>query len=465
MAGRVREWLDERLGWKALAVRLLDGRVELKGAWLRTSGVTCLVLVLVECVSGAALAQFYTPSTAAAYKDIQAMQQDHLGRLIRGVHHWGSAALIVLALFAIARMFFGGEYKRKFDVVWIAALLFSQIVLLFQLTGHLLPWDTNAVATANVEGGFVGNLWGIGPFLKRLILGGSVAGASTLTRWYSLHVTVLPLLLVFLVGLPLFAYRLHQGASGSVGPHRSDGPPRERFYPNHMAREMLIALGVFVLVLVLAVSRGAPLELEATAANLENDYQALAEWYVLPMHALTLIPPFNRVEVEPIATVVLPGGLFLILLALPFIDRNPSRRFAKRPFAAAAGVVVIGGTILLYGYAYIRERPLATKQNERIATAKCERAPVVDANLAVKGKELYDKLTPACNTCHAIIGKGGTTGPDLTHAGTLHPDRDWQIEHLIRPESRVPGSTMPAYGSIAKPYEIRALAEYMLSLR
>jgi ubiquinol-cytochrome c reductase cytochrome b subunit len=350
-------------------------------------------------------------------------------------------------------------------VVWIAALLSSQFVLFFQLTGHLLPWDTNAVATANVEGGFVGNLWGIGGFLKRLILGGSVAGANTLTRWYSLHVTVLPILSILLVGLPLLAYRLHQGAPDAARRTRPEGPPREQYYPNHMAREMLVALGLFVLVLVLAVSRAALLELEATAANLSNGYQALAEWYVLPMHALTLIPPFNKVAFEPIATVVLPGALFLILMALPFIDRNPSRRIANRPYALISGVVVLAGTISLYVFAFIRERPLAAKQIEMIAIARGERALVLDAKLVTRGKELYDKVTPACGACHAISGKGGSTGPDLTHAGIMHPDRDWQVEHLIRPESKVPGSTMPAYGSLAKPDEIRALAEYMLSLR
>jgi len=183
------------------------------------------------------------------------------------------------------------------------------------------------------------------------------------------------------------------------------------------------------------------------------------------MHALVLVPPFNRVEFEPIATFVLPGGLFLLLLALPFIDRNPSRQLAKRPFALISGVIVIAGTVSLYVFAFFRERPLAAKQNERIAIAMGARTLALDVTLAARGKEMYEKATPACSTCHAINGKGGNTGPDLTRAGKLHPDRDWQIEHLKRPESKVPGSTMPAYGDLAKPDEIRALAEYMLSLR
>ena len=72
--------------------------------------------------------------------------------------------------------------KFAYDLVWICALIFSQIVLFFQLTGHLLPWDTNAVTTANVEAGFAGNVWGVGPMLKRAILGGPYAGANTLDR-------------------------------------------------------------------------------------------------------------------------------------------------------------------------------------------------------------------------------------------------------------------------------------------
>jgi cbb3-type cytochrome oxidase cytochrome c subunit len=126
------------------------------------------------------------------------------------------------------------------------------------------------------------------------------------------------------------------------------------------------------------------------------------------------------------------------------------------------GSVLIFSIAGLYVFAFIRERPRAAKQMERIAILKGEKQILLDTTLVARGKKDYGDN--GCSGCHAIAKSGGTTGPDLTRAGLLHPDRDWQIQHLIKPDSKVPGSTMPPYGQLQRS-EINALAEYMLSLR
>jgi ubiquinol-cytochrome c reductase cytochrome b subunit len=456
-------WLEDRLGLGSLMGRMLAGTVERHGAWLRTTGMVCLVLVLVECITGPILGLYYTPSASAAYKDILTIEQNPMGRFLRGLHHWSSATLIMLALITVVRMFFGGEYKKRRDIVWIATLLFLQFVLLFQLTGHVLPWDTNAASTANVEAGIGANVWVVGPTIKQFLLGGPETGEATLTRWYGFHALLLPLAALIIVGLPLWAYRVRSGeAAADPESETTDSPrPREPYYPNHMAREMAVALVVFLVVAGLAFFTRTPLEKEATAANL-NGYQAKSEWYVLPLHAATLIPPFNTAAFEPVATFVLPGALFTLLIALPFIDRNPSRRLNKRPFAVTAGSLVILSTVGLYLFAVVTEREKTAPQ-EKVAVGRPGGAEmVVDTQLAADGKALYAKQ--GCDSCHAIAGKGAKVGPELTQAGMRHPDRDWQIAHLIKPDSKVPGSAMPAYAQL-KPSELKALAEYIISLR
>ncbi len=458
----VRAWLEDRLALGGLFSRLVDGRVELKGAWLKTTGLTCLVLILVECVTGIVLSQFYTPSPAAAFKNVQAINADPVGRFVRGVHHWGSAALILLALLSVIRMFFSAEYKKRYDLVWICTLIFLQLVLFFQLTGHILPWDTNATTTASVEAGFAGNVWVLGPLLKRAILGGSAVGSNTLIRWYGIHVIVLPAALLLLAAIPLCAYRLRASRREEEAADTAETPGSEEYYPNHMAREMMAALAVFLIVAFLAFRRGAPLELEATAANLGGDYQSLAEWYVLPLHALTLLPPFNKAAIEPLGTVILPALLILVLLVLPFIDRNPSRKLSSRPFALTMGLLTLFTTAGLYGYAFVKERTMAVKQAERIALMTGEKQPELNAQLVATGKKLYEDQ--GCSGCHSIKGNGGNAGPQLTLEGRQRPEKDWQMEHLIKPASKVPGSTMPAYAQLSKE-QIAALAEYMVSLR
>jgi quinol-cytochrome oxidoreductase complex cytochrome b subunit len=457
-------WLEDRLGIGGLMRSLLAGTVERHGAWLRTTGFVCLVLVLVECVTGPILALYYTPSPSAAYRDIVTLEQNPLGRFLRGLHHWGSATLIILALLTVIRMFFMAEYKRGRDVVWIAALLFFQFVLFFQLTGHILPWDTNAVATAEVEAGFGGNVWGLGTAIKRFLLGGGSTGAATLTRWYGFHALLLPLLFALLVALPLFLHRLRAGRKAmEEGEPVTDETPRpatDPYYPVHLAREITVAVLVFLVVAGMAWFGRTPHELPATMENLA-EYKAMSEWYVLPMHALTLIPPFNNVALEPLATFVLPGLLFTVLILLPFIDRNPARSLRKRPLALLAGVTTLVATAGMTLWVAAKEGPEARKQSEQIAIKMGRKKPEVDARLVALGKELYGKNN--CVLCHKIGGEGGVAGPDLTRAVRLHPDRQWQIEHLVKPDSKVPGSTMPAYGHL-KPDEIKALAEYMMSL-
>jgi len=311
-----------------------------------------------------------------------------------------------------------------------------------------------------VEAGIGGNTWVFGPLIKRLILGGSSTGTATLARWHGLHVGLLPLVLLLLVGLPLLAHRLR--GPDRTADHSSDNYQNsgvEPYYPFHLAREMVVALAVFLVVAGMAIFLRTPLEKEATAANLEG-YAAMSEWYVLPLHALTLIPPFNTVQFEPLVTAVLPGLFFGALFVLPFIDRNPARALRKRPAAAAFGMLTVAGLLGLFVFAYITERPPAEQATTPAAATPVSAGP--SAQQIAAGIKIYKDQ--GCDACHAISGKGGAAGPDLTHAGKLQPDRQWQIDHLKKPDSKVPGSTMPAYAQLKKE-ELEALADYMISLK
>jgi ubiquinol-cytochrome c reductase cytochrome b subunit len=461
----VAAWIEDRTGIGYLWRRMVSGTNPTQGAWLRTTGVTCLVLILVECITGPILSVYYTPSPNAAYRTIEAIEQNPLGHFLRGLHHWASATLIILAFLTVARMFFTAEYKavdgRRRDIVWIAAIVLTQLSLVFQLTGHVLPWDTNAVKTADVEAGIGGNVWVFGPIIKRLILGSASTGAATLSRWHGLHVGLLPLLLIALVGLPLLAHRLRgEDKVAEVRSDSAEGLATEPYYPYHLAREMVVALVVFLVVAGMAILVRTPLEKEATAANLEG-YTAMSEWYVLPLHALTLIPPFNTVKFEPIVTFLLPMALFGVLFALPFIDRNPARSIRRRPAAAAFGALTVFGLVGLYGFAYLTEKEHVPAANAPGGPA-VPAAAVPSAASVAAGEKLYK--AQGCDACHSIGGKGGQGGPDLSHAGTQHPEHAWQVAHLKKPDSKVPGSTMPAYGQL-KPAELDALADYMQSLK
>jgi mono/diheme cytochrome c family protein len=204
---------------------------------------------------------------------------------------------------------------------------------------------------------------------------------------------------------------------------------------------------------VWAALSSAPLGPEATSDNLAG-FKAKSEWYVSPLHGLIFLPPFNQARFEPVATAVLPTLAVGLLAALPFLARREGSKLRRRGFVvslAAAGAVG-SGALAVYGGAMDRTAVLQPSADSR---------PPVDRKLVVAGVKLYDKL--GCAGCHKINGVGGTICPDLSDEGKIRPDRQWQIDHLINPSSKVPGSTMPAYPDL-KRHEVAALAEYMVSL-
>lgn len=459
-------WLEERTGLLTLTARLLEGRVERRGAWLRTTGMTCLILLLMMAVTGAILGLSYTPSPDTAYQDILALEANPTTRYLRGLHRWGATALILFSLLTIARMFFGAEYRRRGDLPWIASLLGFILVFKLQLTGHLLPWDTNAVATAGIEAGIAGNVWVVGPYLQRFILGGPQLNADTLTRWYGFHVLLLPAVLLIL-GLLLLASRLRaSNEKETASDPDASAAPTDPYYPTHMAREMVVAAGVFLAVAALALFTPTPLEQEATAENLQG-YAARAEWYVMPLHALIEIPPFNNAALEPVATTLLPGALITALFLLPFMDRNPERRLRRRPVALIAGVLTLTAAIALSVYSLWKEQPVTSAPSGSSPSGQQTAPPPADAgglNLqrVVQGKKLYE--AQGCGGCHRIAGQGSPSGTDLTAIGRRRPDREWHIAHLMDPKTKIPGSSMPSYAHL-KREELQALAEYLVSLR
>jgi mono/diheme cytochrome c family protein len=223
-----------------------------------------------------------------------------------------------------------------------------------------------------------------------------------------------------------------------------------------------VTVVAFLVVAGLAWFARTPLEKEATAANLDG-YSAVSEWYVLPLHALTILPPFDNVKLEPVATVVLPGLLVGAMIALPFLDLNPERRPSRRPAATAAGIAVIAATVGLCGYAYVKDKPSQTPVQQAAAGAAGATQPAAALSVAAQqGQKLF--AAQSCDGCHSIAGKGGKVGPDLTQAGKTHGDPAWQVAHLIDPASKSPGSTMPSYRQLKKP-ELDALAAYLVSLK
>jgi quinol-cytochrome oxidoreductase complex cytochrome b subunit len=211
VAGNGPGWVEERLGLREIASRVLRKPVPAGVTWYHCFGGLTFLTFIVLVVTGVTLAFFYVPSPDHARASITWFESSiPLGRLVRNLHRWSAYAMVLLIPLHMLRVFVHGAYRKPRELSWVVGVLMLLAVLAFGFTGYLLPWDQKAYWATNVGINIAGSVPGIGPFLADLLRGGPALGSLTLLRFYGLHVFVLPALLV--VGLVLhFAMVRKQG--------------------------------------------------------------------------------------------------------------------------------------------------------------------------------------------------------------------------------------------------------------
>ena len=183
-------------------------------------------MFLVQVVTGIVLAMYYAPSPDHAYDSIRYLERAVVsGAMLRGIHHWGASAMVVLVLAHMIRVFSMGAYKYPREINWLLGVALLFIVLGFSFTGYLLPWDQKAYWATQVGTNIAGTTPLLGPTILKLLRGGAQLGAATLTRFFALHVLLLPMLLVTIVLLHL-ALVIRQGIAPRTAVLERDAPRR-----------------------------------------------------------------------------------------------------------------------------------------------------------------------------------------------------------------------------------------------
>lgn len=327
------DWLDLRLGWYGFVRKNLDEPMPPGVGWWQTLGNLLLTLIMFQFVTGFALAMFYTPSPEGAHASVKHITFEvPLGSFVRGLHVWGSTIIVISVVLHTLRVFFWGSYKKPRELTWLVGVLIFQVILGFSFTGYLLPWDQKAYWATVVGTRIAGTIPVIGDDLLVLVRGSQEVGALTLTRFFSVHVMLLPALLVGLMGLHLLLVRRHHIA-GPVNPQK--GPPVP-FYPNQLFKDAVVLLVGVGLVIYLAI--GFPPALEAIADPTGTDFSPRPEWYFLGLYELLKVMPAGF---EIVATGIIPGLVTIGMFALPWLDRSNSRHPAKRQWIIVSGMVVI----------------------------------------------------------------------------------------------------------------------------
>jgi ubiquinol-cytochrome c reductase cytochrome b subunit len=521
-AAALADWLDHRTGFRRLRHHALDEPLPAGTGWWFTLGSVLLFGLGVQFVTGFALALFYAPTPDHAWDSVRYITTDvRGGAFVRGLHHWGSSLVVVVAVLHLVRVVFFGSYRKPRELNWIVGLILLHVILAFGLTGYLLPWDQRAYWATVVAINMSRLTPGIGEGVAALLRGGADIGALTLTRWYAIHVLVLPAAVVGLVIAHLYLMRRH-GISGPATPRTG---PSQLFFPSQAARDLTMAVVAGLLLAALAWN-GAP-ALESPADPASSDYVPRPDWYFLGLFQLLKYFP-GRWEV--VGAILIPAAVMAFLALLPWLDRGHTREARRRlavllPFTAglvllsaltAVGALdvpratpaqwhlreIAGASLVQTGERCIRchrsdglagpvEPGRITKTAEWLAAhvadpevigagireapaagpiAVADRRAMIAALArlrsgpppAVDGETLhvYTLVSRFCLNCHVIDGVGGKDGPDLSHAG-MKLGASAIEQRLIDPLAVDPVAEMPSMLDKMAPEDIRRIANWL----
>ena len=310
--------------------------------WFHTLGSMSLFLFISQVLTGILLLVYYRPTVGEAFESVKfIMTTAHAGWLYRQIHAWGANLMILVVFLHMLRTFLTGSFKKPRELTWVVGVVIFILTLVFGFTGYLLPWNQLAYWATTVGTEIAGAVPGIGEFTKTLLRGGSGVGAETLSRFFVIHVIVLPWLLFFIVAIHLFLVR-YQGIATmdrvdeEKQPKEGEGIP---FFPNHVLKEGVVFFILLGLLITLSIM--APFELGEKADPLSTPHAIKPEWYFLPMYqVIKYFPKLIGIFVTGLAP--------LLLLLWPFLDRSRERRLFKRPVSLTIGILTIS-SLLFFG--------------------------------------------------------------------------------------------------------------------
>jgi ubiquinol-cytochrome c reductase cytochrome b subunit len=434
------DWLDARTGYRALVHEALEEPIPGGARWRYVFGSALSTTFAIQVVTGLLLMLSYSPSSSTAWGSVYYVSERmSLGWFIRGVHHFGSQAMVVLLALHLLQVLWAGAYRAPREVNWWFGMALMFVTLGFSLTGYLLPWDQKGYWATKVATNIMGGAPVLGPYVQKIVVGGADYGNQTLTRFYGLHVGVLPALMVMCLAAHVALFRRH----GLTPPRHADRRPTGAFWPEQLFMDTVVSTAVFgVLVLLTVSEHGA--NLDAPADPSSSDYPARPEWYFLSLFQMLKYFPGDR---EVIGTIVIPGAVVAVLLIIPLLDRVLPRGLAHFLACCVVFGLVGGAGFLTYqawksdasDKAFLAARDKADEARQRalaLAGNPDVGIPPDGAQYVLLRDPLYHgsaTLRAKCLGCHAFGGEtvGKQVASDLKGFGS----REWVRGLLENPKS------------------------------
>ena len=340
-------WLKDRLGWEGFARVAAKKEVPIHRYTIYYYlGGMALFLFSVQVATGILLLLYYRPSSAEAFESVQyIMAEVPFGWLIRSIHSWGANLFVGVVLAHMVSVFFLKAYRAPREMTWITGAMLLFLALGFGFSGYLLPWNTLAYFATKVGTDVPAQLPGIGSLLSRILRGGSDVTGATLSRFYGIHVAILPAITTVLLGVHLL---LVQQKGMSVPPSVERSKPRGsmKFVPDFLLRDMvgwLTAVG-----LLAALAALLPWELGKKADPFAPAPAGIRpEWYFLSaFQALKYLPAEILGVPGELLGVLFFGLVAVVLVAIPLLDRG-SARGRPSPWWNRLAIVALAAALVL----------------------------------------------------------------------------------------------------------------------
>ncbi len=461
---RLGAWFDVRLRFSEQIWPELAHHVPRSSAsfWYVFGSATLLCFVL-QLVTGICLSLVYSPSAAEAWASLEWLTyREPTGWFLRALHYWGSNFMVALMTIHVVQVFFFGAYNYPRELTWVVGCFLFLLTLAMAFTGQVMRFDQNAYWGLGIGAAIAGRFPFVGATVVDLMLGGPIIAAETLSRFFTLHVFVVPALLLGLVAVHLWLV-LKVGINEWPMPGRlvtreryieeyhqlvaEDGEP---FVPDGVQKDLVFAGLVMVTLVTCAAVLG------PSGPNGEPDPTLIdtlprPDFWFLPLFAaFALLPAY----METALMLAAPPVLFLLAVGLPFYSGTGEKSWKVRP---GAWILVVTVFVTLGTLAWLGIRsPWSPKMDAWSGTP----TPIE----LLKGRtplELQGALvvqSRQCRNCHSLGGAGGQRGPALDSVAT-RLTRDQLIRQVIQG-----GGDMPAYGKNLLPAEVDALVAFLVTL-
>jgi ubiquinol-cytochrome c reductase cytochrome b subunit len=471
-------WFDARLRFRETLLPMMEHPIPRGAAgpmgWWYVFGSASLTLFLVQILTGIGLAMVYVPSADMAYDSLLYMNDKQpLGWFLRALHYYAGSGMVVLVLAHMTQVFLHGAYKYPRELTWVLGVLLLLCTMGMFFTGQVLRWDPDAYWGLGIGGSMAGRVRIIGPWLVRQLFGGPVIGAESLTRFFALHVFIIPGALLFFLALHLWLV-LKRGISAPpvpgqvVDPRTYDAEYEKQlkvgvpFLGDAMKKDAFFsALAVIVVLLIAAVvgPRGPSGPPDPTIAGANPR----PEWPFLWIFALLALSPPGA---ETVIMLVFPILLIVVLLLVPFLSDRGERAPSRRPVAVLAVIATYTALgVLTYRGVTSPWSPHMTAWSGDPIPENLVRNSIP---LELQGAAVFQNKN--CRNCHALDGIGGRRGPDLTTVGTRLTG-DQLIDQVSNGtpgginQGQAGGGNMPAFGKQISPAEMTALVAFLANLR